>query len=306
VGLWIEGAAEHNLRDVDVGFGDGITAVVGVSGSGKSSLVFDTPYHELRRRFLEAEGGWDLRGASLSLGSPALRMRPARIRDIQGLSPAVAVAQNAVNGNPHSTVATATGIHPLLRVLHARFAQRRCPHCGEAANTASLDTQLATLASWPPPRRWRSWRRWYGERRAAMGGCSTTSGAKLPPVRSKWTVGGGPARRSTPTGHMRSPSGSGWPCRRQGAARAARRRRRARHSVRHLPGGWHHPDDTSSHGRKTWIPLYEPLSGQRRSRSGWSGSSSASRRSSAAAADADDSTLRYCTQNSLPSGSAIT
>jgi excinuclease ABC subunit A len=135
VGLGIEGAAEHNLRDVDVGFGDGITAVVGVSGSGKSSLVFDTLYHEARRRFLE----------TLSLGSPALRMRPARVRDIQGLSPAVAVAQNAVNRNPHSTVATATGVHPFLRVLYARFAQRHCPACGEAATTASLDTQVAVL-----------------------------------------------------------------------------------------------------------------------------------------------------------------
>jgi excinuclease ABC subunit A len=135
VGIRVGGASEHNLRDVDAGFGDGITAVVGVSGSGKSSLVFDTLYHESRRRFLE----------TLSLGSPALRMRPARVRDIQGLSPAVAVAQNAANRNPHSTVATATGIHPFLRVLYARFAQRHCPACGEAATTASLDTQVAVL-----------------------------------------------------------------------------------------------------------------------------------------------------------------
>jgi excinuclease ABC subunit A len=113
----VEGAAENNLRDVDVAFGGGITAVVGVSGSGKSSLVFDTLYHEARRRFLE----------TLSLGSPALRMRPARVRDIVGLGPAVAVGQNVVNRNPHSTVATAAGVHPFLRVLYARFAERLCP-----------------------------------------------------------------------------------------------------------------------------------------------------------------------------------
>src|SRR5690606_24213091 len=101
----------------------------------KSSLAFDTLYHESRRRFLE----------TLSLGSPALRLRPARVRDIQGLSPAVAVGQNTVNRNPNSTVATATGIHPYLRVLYARFAERSCPHCGEAATLASPDTQLATL-----------------------------------------------------------------------------------------------------------------------------------------------------------------
>jgi excinuclease ABC subunit A len=133
--LRVEGATEHNLRDVDVAFGAGVTAVVGVSGSGKSSLVFDTVYHEARRRFLE----------TLSLGSPALRLRPARVRDVVGLRPAVAVGQNVVNRNPHSTVATAAGIHPFLRVLYARFGQRHCGACGVDATIATLDAQVALL-----------------------------------------------------------------------------------------------------------------------------------------------------------------
>ncbi len=131
--LHVQGAAENNLRDIDVTFPGGITAVVGVSGSGKSSLVFDTIYHEARRRFVE------------SLALPTPRSQPARVRAIDGLSPAVAVAQNVVNLNPNSTVATAVGVHPFLRVLYARFAERSCPRCGEVARTASPEVQLAAL-----------------------------------------------------------------------------------------------------------------------------------------------------------------
>lgn len=141
--LTVMGAAENNLRDVDAVLPGGVTAVVGVSGSGKSSLVFDTIYHEARRRFLE----------TVSLGSPRLRSRPARVRDIQGLSPAVAVAQNAVNLNPSSTVATAVGVHPFLRILFARFAHRHCPACGEPATITTLDGQVAALRDHPGPRR---------------------------------------------------------------------------------------------------------------------------------------------------------
>jgi excinuclease ABC subunit A len=133
--LRVEGAAENNLRDVDLSLPPGLTAVVGVSGSGKSSLVFDTLYHEARRRFLQ----------SLSLGSPWLRMRPARVRAIHGLGPAVAVAQNVVNRNPNSTLATAAGIHPFLRVLYARFAECRCSGCGTPFVRASLEVQLVQL-----------------------------------------------------------------------------------------------------------------------------------------------------------------
>ena len=115
----IEGASEHNLKGIDVALADGLTVVTGVSGSGKTSLVFDTLYHEARRRFLEV----------FSLGSTALRLSPAKVQSITGLGPAIAVGQNLLNRNPNSTLATASGLHPFLRLLYARFGERRCPRC---------------------------------------------------------------------------------------------------------------------------------------------------------------------------------
>jgi excinuclease ABC subunit A len=115
----IQGAREHNLQSINVEFGDGLTVVTGVSGSGKSSLVFDTIFHEARRRFLEI----------FSTRSTDLRMSPADVEDISGLGPAVAVGQNLLNRNPQSTLATACGMHPFLRLLYAHFGQRHCPNC---------------------------------------------------------------------------------------------------------------------------------------------------------------------------------
>src|SRR5688572_4510401 len=101
----VQGAKEHNLRDLDVQFGNGLTVVTGVSGSGKTSLVFDTLYHVARRRFLEI----------YSLGSTGLRLSPANVQAITGIGPAIAIGQNLLNRNPNSTLATAAGLHPFLR-----------------------------------------------------------------------------------------------------------------------------------------------------------------------------------------------
>ncbi len=132
----IQGAAEHNLKDVDAEFGEGLTVVTGVSGSGKTSLVFDTLYHEARRRFLDA----------FSVGSPGSRLRPANVRSIKGLGPAVAVGQNLLNRNPNSTLATASGIHPFLRLLYARFGTRRCPACGTELSRLTEDEAVDHIA----------------------------------------------------------------------------------------------------------------------------------------------------------------
>jgi excinuclease ABC subunit A len=118
--IQIQGAAEHNLKDVDATFGDGLTVVTGVSGSGKTSLVFDTLYHEARRRFLDI----------FAPGSNHLQMPPAAVRAITGLGPAIAVGQNLLNRNPNSTLATASGLHPFLRLLYANFGERPCARCG--------------------------------------------------------------------------------------------------------------------------------------------------------------------------------
>lgn len=131
--LDVRGAAEHNLRDVDVTFGPGLTAVVGVSGSGKSSLVFDVVYNEARRRFIE----------SLALGRVWARAPAAHVRNIEGLGPAVAVAQNVLNQNPASTVATSVGLHPFFRILYARFAEVACPRCAVPVRSVSREERLA-------------------------------------------------------------------------------------------------------------------------------------------------------------------
>ena len=135
--IQIQGASEHNLKDIDVGFGDGLTVVTGVSGSGKTSLVFDTLYHEARRRFLEV----------FALGSTNLRLAPARVRAITGLGPAVAVGQNLLNRNPGSTLATASGLHPFLRLLYARFGERTCPQCGAGLTVLSEDELVERLVA---------------------------------------------------------------------------------------------------------------------------------------------------------------
>ena len=137
----VRGAREHNLQGIDVTFGDGLTVVTGVSGSGKTSLVFDTVYHEARRRFLEV----------FSFGSPGLLPAPADVEEITGLVPTLALGQNLLNRNPASTVATAAGLHPYLRLLYARFGERGCPACGAAIAVLSEDEIVERIVAAATP-----------------------------------------------------------------------------------------------------------------------------------------------------------
>ena len=135
----VQGARENNLKNIDVTFGDGLTVVTGVSGSGKSSLVFDTLYHESRRHFLDL----------FAKGRSSFRLPPAKVNSISGLTPAIAVGQNLLNRNPNSTLATASGLHPLLRLLYARFGNRACPNCGAKISINTEDEiigKIQTLA----------------------------------------------------------------------------------------------------------------------------------------------------------------
>lgn len=118
----IKGAREHNLKDINVEIGDGLTAVTGVSGSGKTSLVVDTLYHEARRRLYNV----------ISTSRPAgwrYQLTPAQVDSIEGLGPALAVEQNILNRNPNSTLASASGLHPFFRLLYAVYGTRSCSSC---------------------------------------------------------------------------------------------------------------------------------------------------------------------------------
>ena len=135
--IHITGAREHNLQDVDAIFEDGLTVVTGVSGSGKTSLVFDTLYHEARRRFMEI----------FSVGATANRLPPAEVGSIIGLGPAVAVGQNLLNRNPNSSLATAAGLHPFFRLLYANFSERSCAQCGQVLSVLSEDELIDRIVS---------------------------------------------------------------------------------------------------------------------------------------------------------------
>jgi excinuclease UvrABC ATPase subunit len=133
----VTGAKEHNLKNVDVSIGSGLTVVTGVSGSGKTSLVFDTLFHEARRRFQEV----------FTFGSPGSRFTPAKVDSVTGVGPAVAVGQNLLNRNPNSTLASASGLHPFLRLLYARFGKRHCKKCSTGLSLLSEDEIVEQVAA---------------------------------------------------------------------------------------------------------------------------------------------------------------
>ncbi|MHA1992533.1 MAG: ATP-binding cassette domain-containing protein [Candidatus Hodarchaeales archaeon] len=139
----VKGARENNLKNIDVTFQDGLTVVTGISGSGKSSLIFDTLYHESNRRLIELFGysrKWSSQRSSYKLA-------PAKVGSITGLGPAVAVGQNLLNRNPNSTLTTASGLHPLFRLLYARFGVRKCPNCGADVTILTQDEIINYLFS---------------------------------------------------------------------------------------------------------------------------------------------------------------
>ncbi len=125
----IRGAQEHNLKNVDVDIRNGLTVVTGVSGSGKTSLIFDVLYKEARRRFLEV----------FSTNKDEINMNPAKVRSITGLGPTIALGQNLLNRNPNSILASASGLSPLIRLLYARFGERKCHKCGNELSVLKED-----------------------------------------------------------------------------------------------------------------------------------------------------------------------
>ena len=118
----VTGACEHNLKNLSLDIPKGtLTVFTGVSGSGKSSLAFDTIFQEGQRRFVESLSAY----ARQFLG----QLEKPKVEHIEGLSPTISVDQKTVNRNPRSTVGTVTEIYDHLRLLFARLGQPHCPEC---------------------------------------------------------------------------------------------------------------------------------------------------------------------------------
>jgi excinuclease ABC subunit A len=136
--IQIRGAQEHNLRNVDVAVPrDRLVVLTGVSGSGKSSLAFDTIYQEGQRRYVESLSAY----ARQFIG----QAEKPRVDHIEGLSPTVAITQKTTNRNPRSTVGTITEIYDYLRVLFARVGTPHCPKCGTVIQAQAPDQIVAQI-----------------------------------------------------------------------------------------------------------------------------------------------------------------
>lgn len=130
--LIVKGAEEHNLKKVDLDIPrDELIVITGLSGSGKSSLAFDTIYAEGQRRYVESLSAY----ARQFLG----QMEKPKVEYIEGLSPAISIDQKSTNSNPRSTVGTVTEIHDYLRLLYARVGIPHCPVCGEEIKSQTVD-----------------------------------------------------------------------------------------------------------------------------------------------------------------------
>ncbi len=138
----IKGAREHNLKNIDVEIPrDRLVVISGLSGSGKSSLAFDTIYAEGQRRYVESLSAY----ARQFLG----RMDKPDVDYIEGLSPAISIEQKTGHRNPRSTVGTVTEIYDYLRLLFARIGVAHCPSCGRVIQEQSVDQIVDTLMSYP-------------------------------------------------------------------------------------------------------------------------------------------------------------
>ena len=138
----IKGAKEHNLKNINIEIPrDKLVVITGLSGSGKSSLAFDTLYAEGQRRYVESLSSY----ARQFLG---LMEKPA-VESIEGLSPAISIDQKTTSKNPRSTVGTVTEIYDYIRLLYARIGIPYCPNCGKKIEKQSIDQIIDSILQLP-------------------------------------------------------------------------------------------------------------------------------------------------------------
>ena len=136
--IYIKGASQHNLKGIDVRIPrNKLTVITGLSGSGKSSLAFDTLYAEGQRRYVESLSAYARQFLD--------RMQKPLVEHIEGLSPAIAIEQRSSGANPRSTVATTTEIYDYLRLLYAHTGKPHCPECGKELKTQSPQSICSKL-----------------------------------------------------------------------------------------------------------------------------------------------------------------
>ncbi len=138
----IRGANEHNLKNIDVDIPrNELVVLTGMSGSGKSSLAFDTIYAEGQRRYMESLSSY----ARQFLG----QMEKPNVEKIEGLSPAISIDQKSTNRNPRSTVGTVTEIYDYFRLLYARIGIPHCPNCGREISKQTVDQMVDQIMALP-------------------------------------------------------------------------------------------------------------------------------------------------------------
>ncbi|MFN3323074.1 MAG: excinuclease ABC subunit UvrA [Bryobacteraceae bacterium] len=145
--IQIRGARVHNLKNLSVDIPHNrLTVVTGVSGSGKSSLVFDTIYAEGQRRYVESLSAYARQFLD--------RMEKPDVDEIAGIAPPIAIRQKNTTRNPRSTVATSTEIYDFLRLLYARAGRTYCPQCGQQVVRDTVDPIARRMLEQPPRSRW--------------------------------------------------------------------------------------------------------------------------------------------------------
>ena len=162
--ITIKGAREHNLKNIDIQIPrDQFVVLTGLSGSGKSSLAFDTIYAEGQRKYMESLSSY----ARQFLG---LADKPD-IDSIEGLSPSISIDQKSTNRNPRSTVGTVTEIYDYLRLLYARIGIPHCPKCGKEIARQTVDQMVDEIMELPAGTKFQLLAPVVRGRKASMSSC---------------------------------------------------------------------------------------------------------------------------------------